>query len=75
MTLQVTASPVQGPPVEVAELESPCINTGVVDQVSGWCRGCYRTLAEISRWSRYTHSEKLAVLNDVAQRKAATPAA
>ena len=53
------------------DVESPCTNVCIIDQRSGLCRGCYRTLAEISRWMSYTHAEKLALLETVAQRKIA----
>ena len=50
-------------------LDSPCIKICVVDAGRGLCRGCYRTLAEISCWMNYSRAEKLAVLEKVAQRK------
>jgi predicted Fe-S protein YdhL (DUF1289 family) len=29
---------------------SPCIGVCRIDQVTGWCRGCWRTLEEIADW-------------------------
>ena len=52
------------------DVDSPCNRICVVDQESGWCRGCYRTLAEISYWAQYSRAEKLALLETIAQRKA-----
>jgi predicted Fe-S protein YdhL (DUF1289 family) len=44
------------------DYESPCVHTCVVDQVSGFCRGCGRTLHEISYWTRYTPEERQRIL-------------
>lgn len=37
---------------------SPCINLCQLDQDSGCCRGCFRTLDEIAAWSRVSNDEK-----------------
>ena len=37
------------------------------------CRGCYRTLDEISKWASYTRAEKIALLENLARRKARAP--
>ncbi|MBI4192792.1 MAG: DUF1289 domain-containing protein [Betaproteobacteria bacterium] len=50
---------------------SPCNRICVIDDKSGWCRGCHRTLAEISHWEKYSRAEKFAVLKKIALRKAA----
>ena len=50
---------------------SPCIKICALDPVTQQCAGCYRTLDEIVDWLEYTSEEKLAVLDRVAQRKAA----
>ena len=48
--------------------ESPCVRTCVVDQVSGFCRGCGRTLREISYWTRYTREERRHILETLPAR-------
>ena len=53
------------------DVESPCNRICVIEQDSGLCRGCYRTLAEISAWERYSRTEKLALIETIAQRKTA----
>jgi predicted Fe-S protein YdhL (DUF1289 family) len=53
------------PPVHVP---SPCVNVCQMDQGSGLCLGCRRTLREIADWLEMTPEEKLAVLERVAQR-------
>jgi predicted Fe-S protein YdhL (DUF1289 family) len=40
---------------------SPCISVCEMDESTHSCKGCYRTLAEISQWSRMDDNEKLAV--------------
>lgn len=52
-------------------IDSPCVKICVLDAERGWCSGCHRTLAEISCWLNYSRAERLAVLEKVAQRKAA----
>ncbi|WP_292052016.1 MULTISPECIES: DUF1289 domain-containing protein [unclassified Brevundimonas] len=37
---------------------SPCIMVCTVDGKSGLCLGCYRTLKEISEWSRLPAPER-----------------
>ena len=55
-------------------IASPCTRICVVDAERGLCRGCHRTLAEISCWVNYSRAEKLAVLENVGQRKTAAAA-
>ena len=33
------------------ELPSPCISICRVNESTGWCEGCFRTLGEIAGWS------------------------
>ena len=44
-----------GPPRAV---RTPCVNVCVVDGASSLCLGCYRTLEEIARWSRFDEAER-----------------
>jgi predicted Fe-S protein YdhL (DUF1289 family) len=54
------------PPVQVP---SPCINVCQMDQRSGLCLGCRRTLQEIAEWLEMTPEEKLATLERVEARR------
>ncbi len=54
------------------DVASPCVNVCVMDEESGLCRGCQRTLDEIAGWGVYSGAEKLAVLAQVSQRKASS---
>ena len=55
------------------DVASPCTRICVVDQSRDVCRGCYRTLDEISKWASYTRAEKLALLSVLAQRRESAP--
>ncbi|MDP2008266.1 MAG: DUF1289 domain-containing protein [Rubrivivax sp.] len=52
-----------------AAVASPCINVCRMDQATGWCVGCLRTLDEIGVWSRLSDAGKQAVWNELAQRR------
>ncbi|GGB21960.1 hypothetical protein GCM10011380_09400 [Sphingomonas metalli] len=54
-------------PPEPADARSPCVNICEIDPVTGWCRGCTRTIDEIAGWGARPLAEKLAI-------KAALPA-
>jgi hypothetical protein len=55
------------------EVPSPCVRICVVDGSRDICRGCYRTLDEISKWAGLTSEQKFALLEELAQRKARDP--
>lgn len=50
-------------------IASPCVNVCVMDEASGLCRGCYRTLDEIARWSVMGDGEKRVVIALLEARK------
>jgi uncharacterized protein len=54
---------------------SPCINVCRMDEVTGLCAGCLRTLDEITAWSLFDDAEKRAVWRQLPQRRAAQDAA
>jgi predicted Fe-S protein YdhL (DUF1289 family) len=41
---------------------TPCVKVCVVDDESGLCLGCYRTIAEIARWQSFDDSERTALM-------------
>ena len=47
---------------------SPCINVCRMDEATGWCEGCLRTLPEIGSWSRATDEEKRQVWAQMPER-------
>lgn len=48
---------------------SPCINVCTLDEALGVCRGCFRTIDEISAWSRVANDQRLRILAAAAQRR------
>ncbi|MDE2094344.1 MAG: DUF1289 domain-containing protein [Burkholderiales bacterium] len=58
------------------ELASPCTGVCRMDERSGLCVGCARTLAEIAAWSTLSNEDKRHVCAALALRQAKTaPAA
>ena len=51
-------------------MSSPCIGICRIDDFSGLCEGCGRTMEEISGWPSATEAEKQATLASVATRVA-----
>jgi predicted Fe-S protein YdhL (DUF1289 family) len=49
---------------------SPCTSVCTIDQASGLCAGCARTLDEIASWGGYSDEQKRAVLGRLPARRA-----
>lgn len=49
---------------------SPCIKVCSMDEETGFCLGCARTLPEVARWPRLTEEQQQAVLAALPERKA-----
>jgi hypothetical protein len=45
-----------------------------MDAASGLCLGCWRTLDEITRWSRCTERQRAKILSAINQRRSAAQA-
>jgi hypothetical protein len=43
-------------------VQSPCTNVCVIDPVSGWCRGCARSLDEITAWPTASDAVRRTIL-------------
>ena len=52
-----------------APIPSPCISVCRMDERTGWCEGCLRTLAEIAEWSAMDERAKRAVWKLLPQRR------
>ena len=50
-------------------VESPCIRICTVDPRAKLCIGCFRTLDEISYWTRYSDAERAAVNDKLGARR------
>ncbi|OGA38893.1 MAG: hypothetical protein A3G24_07780 [Betaproteobacteria bacterium RIFCSPLOWO2_12_FULL_62_13] len=53
---------------------SPCVKVCGMDDILGYCVGCYRTLTEIAEWPQYSNTQKLEVLARTQVRRAAAEA-
>lgn len=53
-----------------AAVPSPCISVCRIDDASGLCEGCLRTLDEIAVWSVMNDDDKRAVWTSLAARRA-----
>jgi len=51
------------------DVASPCVSVCQMDEASGWCVGCLRTLDEIAFWSVLDFDDKVAVMAQLAQRQ------
>lgn len=51
-------------------IESPCIQTCVLDKLTGLCIGCGRSGAEIAGWIGMTAQQRRAIMDDLKQRLA-----
>ena len=56
-------------------IESPCNKVCVMNEATGLCRGCYRTLDEIAGWGMMSDEEKEQVIGKLAERAARSSAA
>jgi len=51
------------------EIKSPCISVCAMDDLSGLCLGCYRTLDEIKDWWDMTPAQQKNLLVDLEERQ------
>ncbi|MBS0357094.1 MAG: DUF1289 domain-containing protein [Proteobacteria bacterium] len=52
-------------------IPSPCINVCRMDEAKAYCEGCFRTIPEITEWSRASEARKQEILDLIAARQAA----
>jgi predicted Fe-S protein YdhL (DUF1289 family) len=50
-------------------ITSPCINICKMDASNGLCLGCFRTIEEITVWSRADDAQRANILAAVTQRR------
>ena len=48
---------------------SPCINVCIIDECTGFCAGCLRTVDEIAGWGSKADTEKRQILIKVEVRR------
>lgn len=54
------------------EVQSPCIGVCSIDEISGFCQGCYRTIDEIKNWWDMSQPEQTNLINKLEQRQTQT---
>jgi predicted Fe-S protein YdhL (DUF1289 family) len=50
-------------------VKSPCTSVCRMDERTGWCEGCLRTIDEIARWSTLDDAAKGRVCDALVQRR------
>ena len=50
-------------------LPSPCVNVCRIDEATGWCEGCQRTIDEIAAWPTLAEAEKREVWRELRERR------
>lgn len=57
--------------IPLPDIPSPCVGVCAVNPVSGHCVGCLRSIEEIGAWPRASNEERLAILNELKERRRA----
>ena len=63
--------PVTDRRIPLPDIPSPCVGVCTVNPVSGHCVGCLRSIEEIGAWPRASNEERLAILNELKERRRA----
>ena len=50
-------------------VQSPCISICRMDETTGWCEGCLRSIDEIAAWSVLADADKRKVLIELSRRR------
>jgi uncharacterized protein len=58
---------------EARRVESPCVGVCVIDEASGLCEGCLRTLDEIALWGSSSAAQRREVLARIDARRVDGP--
>jgi predicted Fe-S protein YdhL (DUF1289 family) len=71
MCANLSKLPSLTPKTTLAPVRSPCISVCRIDEATGLCAGCLRTLDEIASWSTFDDDARHAVWRAIAQRRTA----
>lgn len=50
-------------------IKTPCVKVCFVDPKEGLCVGCFRTMEELGRWTRYSDQERDDILEQLPARR------
>lgn len=53
------------------EVQSPCISVCSMNEKTGFCHGCYRSMDEIEKWWDLNNLQKQAILDKLGERELA----
>ncbi|MHA6345131.1 DUF1289 domain-containing protein [Roseivivax sp. CAU 1761] len=56
---------------QAPRIDSPCIDICVIDPKSRLCRGCLRSIEEITAWGGMSPEQRRAVMAELPQRRTA----
>jgi hypothetical protein len=51
-------------------METPCVSVCVIDETTGLCLGCKRTLTEIAGWAAMSAAERQRIMGELPARLA-----
>ncbi|MFN4058935.1 MAG: DUF1289 domain-containing protein [Roseinatronobacter sp.] len=54
--------------IRTEHMDSPCINICVIDPSSRLCKGCLRTIDEITTWSRLSDAQRRSLMAELPSR-------
>lgn len=50
-------------------VDTPCVKICMIDENTDLCRGCLRTVDEITNWGKYTRDKRLMVYLEIEKRR------
>ncbi|MEC9251326.1 MAG: DUF1289 domain-containing protein [Pseudomonadota bacterium] len=50
-------------------IKTPCVKVCFVDPKEGLCVGCFRTMEELGRWTRYSDRERELIMAELPNRR------
>jgi len=50
-------------------VNSPCINVCVINAETGYCLGCFRTIEEISNWTKLAAEDRARIIHQLERRR------
>lgn len=60
--------------IACSRVPSPCIGVCRIDEATGWCTGCLRTLEEITDWGTLVDRDRMILWKRLTQRRRDLPA-
>jgi len=51
-------------------IKTPCVKVCFVDPKAGLCVGCFRTMEELGKWTRYSDAERAQIMAALPERQA-----